>query len=60
MAERYWLAANQKEAFGYDISNLLSQRPLFKNSPVSLFNPYIEGEVLMKVGGTLQFSLNIK
>lgn len=57
-SEKYWLATIQKEAFGDDISNLLTQRPLSKKSPVYLFNPYIDEDGLMRVGGRLHFSQN--
>ncbi|XP_037529398.1 uncharacterized protein LOC119406739 [Rhipicephalus sanguineus] len=57
-AERYWLAATQGEAFSDDISNLKAQRPLRKGSPVLPFNPYLDREGLMRVGGRLQFTDN--
>ncbi|XP_050024017.2 uncharacterized protein [Dermacentor andersoni] len=57
-AERYWLAKAQEDAFSDGISNLKNQRPLHKSSPVLPFNPYLDKEGLMRVGGRLQFSDN--
>lgn len=46
----------QSELFPNELSSLLQNRPLPKSKPLASFNPYLDSEGLLRVGGRLRHS----
>ena len=55
-AERFWLKETQCAAFSIELNLLQRGKPLPRSSKLSLYRPFINGEGLLRVGGTIEMS----
>ncbi|KMQ82315.1 integrase core domain protein, partial [Lasius niger] len=53
-SETYWIKNTQEEYFAEEIKALISKNPLAKESRIKKFNPFLDGDQVIRVGGRLQ------
>jgi hypothetical protein len=55
-AENYWLQVEQRENYSEEIESLKNEERVNKNSSLYNFNPFLDNNGVMRLGGRLQFS----